>query len=1179
VSSRDFPGPSWQDSSAPDDGLPEYRPADANGYGRNGHGTGYDPGQAGYNQAQPPPGPAGPTRSHRRPASGDADRGNGGGYQGDRRYSEPRYDEPRYSEPRPGNGQYGDSGYPDPSYESGSRGSRSSRHGDPNRRGDPDKHGDPSRYSGQRRDSSGYDEPRRSDRGYQGYGNGSPRDADGYPANGYVANGGYNPDRMEPRSLDDSAAWFRPAGGYDSTGVGTTSRHSARPGYYTPDDDFTGIGEKIGSARHRSSRGSSREASRSEYAQGDPDELQWPQGRSGRRRGGADAGGPGGPGGPDDQDETKRPLIQRILLRIWRGNWWRRWTVKKAALLVGTLAALMVLVLVASFFVVLKATKVPLVALSATGDQSSLVYYSNGKVVGCFCTVDRTVLREDQVKHSKLLVAAVLAAEDRNFWKEGGVSLTGILRAAKNDLSSNSLQGGSTITEQFVKTYYDPSGLGNLTSSEKIKEIFVAIKLAKREPKIWILTHYLNAIPLGAGANGVQAAAETYFGVEPWQLTIGQAAMIAALIQSPYGYEATAPKYAPPGLPNSLLDRWIYVLTNMVRDGAITQAQMSVLVPDPADPNADFKNFPKVKIRPPDTTWPGYRGYIMSLVAGELETYYGYKNMAQIGNAGLHIRTTINQGMMKALYSAVNQNKQYMAELGVKLPPYVNISAVLEKPGTGKILAFYGGPGYNTPHCEKVNCKYNTILAAEPVGSSFKPYVLATAVSQGMNVQTSVMNSHSPLCIPPDYTYADQHELSKQTTNCDLLAGYWQFNEGGENTRGNLPVAGATASSNDPAFEDLIHRTTVQSVINMAQTLGVSTSDVAGLNALFGNDCRKKYPQCHPGAQNAALGEGSLTAVDQANTFSDFVSDGISVTPHVIDYIVESNGLKIPAHVVKTRALQPEVAGDVDYALSFDTSTDAPGGVAGTGVPNAVWDRPMIAKTGTLGNQDTAFAAWFVGAIPQYSMSVGLFTDRPNDPNQVLDVLPSIGSWTGGYGGAWPAHIWHTFMSENFSNLAVDQLPAQGYTGDDPDFTKWVMAPPPKKVKKKCKNQPGQGPGHHHHFFGNPNGSQGNCQTGPNPPPSSTPSPNPSQSSTPSPSPTPSSPTPTSPVITPTGSPSPSQSQQPPPFGGNGAKDDHQGKQKAPAPAADTADVTQLAMLPTEAYRITARPVSSGLVV
>ena len=991
------------------------------------------------------------------------------------------------------------------------------------------------------------------------------------PGGRRVATGRHGSGRAEPgygraepdyggAAGDDTGAWYRPAG--PGASARNTTRRPTRPGY---GDDRTGFGGRTGR-----------------------------YGGAGSQGPGGSGGGPGRPGGPRSPrrgDRDMRALIDpdgqtpphlRILRRLWYGRWWRQWSFKKVGLLFGALCATMALVLVATFFVVLQSTKVPIAALETAGaNSSSVVYFANGKEVGCFCTAGRFPLSEGQISKSKHLVAAVLAAEDRGFFTEGGISVTGLLRAVKNDLSGGSIQGGSTITEQFVKTYYDPSGLGNLHYGTKVKEIFVAIKLAKMEPKLWILTHYLNAIPLGSGANGVQAAAETYFHRSAWQLTVAQAAMIAAMIQSPYGYDPENPTASPADLGNSLLDRWVYVLTNMVRDGAITQARFNGLVPDPSDPNskANLKKFPKLKTSSLQANWPGYRGYIMQLVANELAANYHMNyTTTQLGNMGLQIHTTINERLMNALYTAVNQDKREMAAMGRAMPSYVHISAVLEKPGTGKILAFYGGPGYGTKHCKRYYCKINTILNGEPVGSSFKPYVLATAVSQGMDVRKSVLNSHSPLCIPPDWTLAFRMQLSKQTTNCNTHAGYWQFDEGGENFGVNLNPWEATAVSNDPAFEDLIHRTGVQKVIDMAQTLGVSKGSIDGLNSLFGDGCLKRNPDCHPGAVNAALGEGDLTAVDQANTFSVLVSDGWLVTPHIISS-VSQNGVPLQASLLRTRAIPKAVAADTDYGLSFDTSY-LPGHIgAGTGVPNAVWNRPMIAKTGTLGSGAFASQAWFVGAIPQYSLAVGMFTDKPNaKPNpEILDVLPAINGWQGGYGGAWPATIWHTFMSDQFNNLTVDQLPTPSYTGNDPQFTKWILALPPKKKHKRCQ-LPGQGGGgggngHHHHFFLVFGQGNKQCQKGgPNPPGSPNPPPTGPPTTPPTGTPTP------QPTITispsPTGSPNPTgspTSSPPAPF-----VVPH--RQRTPSHTAATASLSSLAILSDRLVRKPVWVVTSSLV-
>ena len=159
----------------------------------------------------------------------------------------------------------------------------------------------------------------------------------------------------------------------------------------------------------------------------------------------------------------------------------------------------------------------------------------------------------------------------------------------------------------------------------------------------------------------------------------------------------------------------------------------------------------------------------------------------------------------------------------------------------------------------------------------------------------------------------------------------------------------------------------------------------------------------------------------------------------------------------------------------------------------------MIAKTGTLGQVTTASQAWFVGAIPQYSLAVGMFTDKPyGNPPQNLDGLPCIGGIGGSYGGAWPATIWTTFMTEHFSSLPVKPLPTPDYTG----FVKWVQAMPVKKKKPKCQPQHGH---HRFPFFGNGNGNgngkncQGNGNGNPNPKPSRPADPEPADDAKPAP--------------------------------------------------------------------------------
>lgn len=758
----------------------------------------------------------------------------------------------------------------------------------------------------------------------------------------------------------------------------------------------------------------------------------------GRPGGGGDRGrGPGGSrglAGPDRQ-ATRSP--DSFWQRQWRASWWRRWTIGKSALVTSCLALFVVLTLIAGFFYVYSSVQLPIKALSAPLVQSSQVYFSDGKTeVGCFCSTNRTSLSATQLTSGKYLEQAFFAAEDRHFLTEGGISLTGTARALIVDLTGGGYQGASTITEQYVKTYFQSAG-GNLTYKEKLKEIIDAIKLSKLKDKQWILSHYLNAIYLGYGAYGVEAAAQTYFGTHAYDLTAAQAAVLAAMAQEPSAFDPYHPAKPAPGLGVSLLERWVYVLNNMAADtypdgtAVLTQAQLLKILPDPRNPQADLKNFPKVE-RPSKAraNWSGYRGYIMNAVRTELESRY-HLTPVQISSDGLRITTTISLRKMRALYAAVAEAKHMMRADGRALPTWARIGAVLENPKNGAVEAFYGGPDFTAKHCRKLGCQFDTALVARnQVGSSFKPYVLATAVSQGMNVLTSKLQGTSPLCVPPDNTVRNRMMLSRPKHGaCPPLWATVTPDNATKN--GPVNVNAATAASSNPAFVDLAHRVGTANVVRMAKAFGVNIGKFptgSNLHSMIGET-------------GIALGIASLTVQEQASTFATLANRGNYHTPHMIAKIVE-NGRPIPVKVGHRVVLTPKQTADVDWALSFDTNSNS--GYTGTGT-NAVLSpyRPTIGKTGTT---DSSQAAWFLGALPsEYSFAVGMFTANPSDKAQTLAVLPSRGGWGGGYGGAWPATIWQLYMTKllAISHKTITQLQPLNVSG----MSTWILAKPLRKPR------------------------------------------------------------------------------------------------------------------------------------
>ncbi len=808
--------------------------------------------------------------------------------------------------------------------------------------------------------------------------------------------------------------------------------------------------------------------------------------RPGTGVGGAGRGGGrgGGYGGGRWDGRYSGNAWERFKRYLRSGDWWRHWTVKKVLALVGGFAAFVILLMVGAFFIVYENTKIPNASELTANWQSSIVYFSNGQQLGTFdssqggTSIERLLLTSNEIPG--VMTQAMTAAEDRHFYTEGGVSLTGLARAALSDVFGHgTLQGGSTITMQYAKNYYSGVDTGQNLST-KLKEIIIAMKLGHERSKSWVMTNYLNTVDFGGTNLGLGAAAENYFDVNLTQgqtLTISQAAMLAAMPNAPGFFD---PEPSSGAGYTALVARWHYVLDNMVKDGNITQKV------------ANEQKFPAITPPTGGNGESGPDGYLMSMVQQQLEAPPadgGFGLTAhQLNTGGYTIKTTFSQSGMTALAASIaaeQQNMQQQAnEQGASgFQSYDRMGAVLEDPTNGAILAVYGGPGYSS-NCTD-DCWINMAESPQPVGSSFKPYVLSEAVNEGMNVFTSTLNGFSPIWIPesPANTQTTEDTLSVTSPPTGVSASanggwspspdapgaiyYFKFDEADEDSGKGLAVNVAAAISSDPAFEDLAHRDGVQNIINMAQAFGVGqnafvepcsvpasqspnatqgeiiadcndlSGSVNGLNSNFGAHSTADTA----GSPAIALGENPLTPVEQATTFATLADDGLYHTPHVIQTLMQGTKI-LPNNYVATQVLSKSAAADVDWALSFDNNMS--GGTAEGSVPYRRGD--VIGKTGTLGQDAVASQAWFNGATPDgLALSIDLFTNDPGTEN--LDNLPYINGTPGSQGGGWPATTWNEFMQNYESNAPYIPL---FQTTDGAPFTTWTQVAP-KKVGT-CSN-------------------------------------------------------------------------------------------------------------------------------
>ena len=329
--------------------------------------------------------------------------------------------------------------------------------------------------------------------------------------------------------------------------------------------------------------------------------------------------------------------------------------------------------------------------------QSTIIQFADGGEVGRIGAQNRTIIPLATVPQD--LRRAVLAAEDKGFYSQGAFNPLAILRGAINTALGRGLQGGSTITQQYAKTAFLTP---DRTIQRKIIELIVAIKLENQLSKDQIFENYLNTIYFGRGAYGVETGAKVYFGKSANRLTIPQAAVLAAILRSPGYYD---PEYRE-GNKERLEGRYKYVLNNMVGEGWLER--------DVAD--RYLKKVPNIRPRLSTGQLAGNKGHLIEAVKKELNALGFTEEELMVG--GLIVRTTLEKGPQSAAERAVFKQSPENA------PDDLRIGLVSIRPGTGEIVAMFGGKDYLE---RQLNDATQGITQA---GSTFKPFALVAALEQ-----------------------------------------------------------------------------------------------------------------------------------------------------------------------------------------------------------------------------------------------------------------------------------------------------------------------------------------------------------------------------------------------------------------------------------------------------------------
>jgi penicillin-binding protein 1A len=541
-----------------------------------------------------------------------------------------------------------------------------------------------------------------------------------------------------------------------------------------------------------------------------------------------------------------------------------------------------------------------------------------------------------------LMRHAIVAIEDRRYWEHRGVDIRGIGRALWADIRQQKVvEGGSTITQQFVKNALDRN---QRTIARKVREAALAWQLTQRWSKRRILEAYLNTIYFGNGAYGVQQAALTYFGHGAKQLSLPEAALLAGIPANPSAYD-------PVAHPQAARARRRLVLEAMVEESKITRAQLV---------QADATDLPK----PEEVRLPGKEGpaqYFVNYVKQQLIDTYG---ASRVFGGGLKVRTTIDLDLQQAARDAISK---WLTD-----PEGPSAALVAIDPRDGAVKAMVGGNNYR-------KSQFNLAVQSErQPGSSFKPFVLATALRQGISPAT---------------------RFESKPQQIDLGDKFWVVSNYDNVYFGSLDLVQATVESDNSIYAQLTQLVGARNVAATARALGIQ-SKLEGFYSI-------------------GLGTEAVNPLELARAYATFANDGQRVDgamlgnqPRVIQTIRERGKLKKNAAVAKP-VLSSAQAEYVNSILQKVVT-------GGTGVRAALPDgRPVAGKTGTTENYGDA---WFVGYTPQ--LVVAVWVGYPTTLRPMLTEFHGDAVT----GGSYPALIWKTFAEAALKDVEPESFtypPAQ----------------------------------------------------------------------------------------------------------------------------------------------------------
>ncbi|MEU1128868.1 transglycosylase domain-containing protein [Streptomyces sp. NPDC005900] len=716
------------------------------------------------------------------------------------------------------------------------------------------------------------------------------------------------------------------------------------------------------------------------------------RGGDGGRRGGGSGGSGGGAGrgrgrGPGPSGKKRfidYPRAGRHGMRRWIPSWRL-----VSGLFLGFLGSLMVVAGISYALV-----EVPEVDKAAKA-QNNVYYWADGKqMVATGGERNRQIIGYDDIP--KEMRFAVMSAENKTFEDDKGVDPMGIARALVNMAKGGQTQGGSTITQQYVKN----ARLGDQsqTFSRKFKELFISIKVGRTESKEKIMAGYLNTAYYGRGAYGIQAAARAYFDKEAKELDPSECALLATVLKGatyydPAGYPEIDPAASRQDNTERAKKRWKWILDEEVKDGRLTSAERD-----------KYQDFPKLKNPRSNTQLGGQTGYLVDLAKAYVIRTTDI-TAEQLQRGGYEIHTTFDRTKVKELEKAVNKVRK--EKIKPKLRPekdtHVQFGGASVDPEDGAIKAIYGGVDA-TKHFTN-----NADQTGAQVGSTYKPFVLAAAFKYGVRDPKGpeIQSEAERTVVNPKSLYSGKNELKIQNYNGTV----WTDRDGKQWNQKN----DGNQSYNPPTYQIDLREAMRESVnsayVQLGMDVGLSKVKEAAMDAGLQDD-RSMASSNYP---SFSLGTSSPSAIRMAGAYSTFAASGKQNDPYSVTKVVHE-GDEVYKHEKQTkRVFEPEVADNVTDVLRTVVEK-------GTGTSAQLGNRPVAGKTGTTdGNK----SAWFVGYTPQLSTAVSMYRLDDDEANKKREFLEMFG--TGGeekiHGASFPAKIWQDYMSNALKGEPVENFP------------------------------------------------------------------------------------------------------------------------------------------------------------